>query len=252
MKNIKEKIIKKQYVAVIFFLGLMLVMVIRMGKNIKTSEIKSSTEMKTQDELGEKFAAEYIGFNMDDSASESGVETEVETVSESEEASDYQYPSGWLDSFNDKVEELKQMFPSGKYWNHMDVESDGTDYLMITDIPCNHAENGEAYCNLYNGMSDDAYVYKDTSTQCWGFASYLSDYIFGSDAAAERFYNYDSLRVGDQARIQGDSHTVFILEKTDDYVIVAECNADYETCMISWGRKIMREDLQGYYITRRN
>ena len=79
------------------------------------------------------------------------------------------------------------MFPSGKYWNHMDVESDGTDYLMVTDIPCNHTENGEAYCNLYNGMSDDAYVYKDTSTQCWGFASYLSDYIFGSDAAAKRF-----------------------------------------------------------------
>ena len=97
MKNIKERIIKKQYVAVIFFLGLMLVMVIRIGKNIKTSEIKSSIEMKTQDELGEKFAAEYIGFNMDDSASESGVETEAETVSESEEASDYQYPSGWLD-----------------------------------------------------------------------------------------------------------------------------------------------------------
>lgn len=70
MKNIKKRIIKKQYAAVIFFLGLMLVMVIRMGKNIKTSEIKSSIEMKTQDELGEKFAAEYIGFNMDDSASE--------------------------------------------------------------------------------------------------------------------------------------------------------------------------------------
>ena len=47
MKNIKETIIKKQYAAVIFFLGLMLVMVIRMGKNIKTSEIKSSIEMKT-------------------------------------------------------------------------------------------------------------------------------------------------------------------------------------------------------------
>ena len=82
MKNIKKRIIKKQYMAVIFFLGLMLVMVIRMGKNIKTSEIKSSIEMKTQDELGEKFEAEYIGFNMDDSASESGVETEAETVSE--------------------------------------------------------------------------------------------------------------------------------------------------------------------------
>ena len=43
-----------------------------------------------------------------------------------------------------------------------------------------------------------------------------------------------------------------IHKKTDDNVIVAECNADYETCMISWGRKIMREDLQGYYITRWN
>ena len=98
MKNIKERIIKKQYVAVSLFLGLILVIVIRMGKNIKTSEIISSIEMKTQDELGEKFAAEYIRFNMDDSATESGVETEVETVFESEEASDYQYPSGWLDS----------------------------------------------------------------------------------------------------------------------------------------------------------
>lgn len=97
MKNIKGRIIKKQYVAVIFFLGLMLVMVIRMGKNIKTSEIKSSIEMKTQDELGEKFAAEYIGVSMDDSASESGVETEVETVSESEDASDYHIlPDGWI------------------------------------------------------------------------------------------------------------------------------------------------------------
>lgn len=36
MKNIKKRIIKKQYMAVFFFLGLMLVMVIRMGKNIKT------------------------------------------------------------------------------------------------------------------------------------------------------------------------------------------------------------------------
>lgn len=122
--------------------------------------------MKTQDEL-EKFAAEYIGFNMDDSASESGVDTEVETVSESEEASDYQYPSGWLDSFNDKkVEELKQMFPSGKYWNHMDVESDGTDYLMVTDIPCNR-QKMEKYIAIYiMGCLTTHTCYKDTSTQC--------------------------------------------------------------------------------------
>ena len=48
--------------------------------------------------LERKFAAEYIGFNMDGSASESGVETEVEIVSESEEASGLSniLPDGWI------------------------------------------------------------------------------------------------------------------------------------------------------------
>lgn len=40
MKNIKKRIIKKQYMAVIFFLGSMLVMIIMNGKKYKTSETK--------------------------------------------------------------------------------------------------------------------------------------------------------------------------------------------------------------------
>lgn len=44
MKNIKKRIIKKQYMAVIFFLGLMLVMVIRMGKILKLQ--KSKVQLK--------------------------------------------------------------------------------------------------------------------------------------------------------------------------------------------------------------
>ena len=78
----------------------------------------------------------------------------------------------------------------------------------------------------------------------------LSDRIFGKDAPAKVFYNYDDIRLGDQARINNNSHTVFIIEKTDDYVIVAECNADYKTCIINWGRKIYRKNLNGFYITR--
>ena len=107
-----------------------------------------------------------------------------------------------------------------------------------------HNEYGERYCNAYYGKSDDVYPYEATSVQCRGFASLLSDLVFGEDAPVRVFENYDELRIGDQARIDGDYHSVFIIDKTDEYVIVAECNEDLKSCKISWGRKIMREDME--------
>jgi len=157
------------------------------------------------------------------------------------------YPEGWLDEFNEKITELQKEFPNGMYWNHMGSNEDTNG---VTNIPCDHNINFEKYCNSYHGNSDDAYDIKMSCVQCLGFASMLSDRIFGTDAPAIKFYNYDEIRVGDQARINGDTHTVFIIDKTDEYVVVAECNADYVTCKISWGRKIPREELIGFYITR--
>lgn len=167
---------------------------------------------------------------------------------EKEETAEFEYPDGWLEYFNQKTEELKTMFPEGKYWNSMGCGS--MSYLNVTDIPCSHSDFEEIYCNTYDGLSSEAYPYVDTSTQCWGFSSMLSDYVFGEAAPAVRFLNYDNIHIGDQAVIYNNSHTVFIIDKTDEYVVVAECNADYETCRISWGRKIPREELTGFYITR--
>lgn len=165
-----------------------------------------------------------------------------------EETAEFEYPEGWLDYFYSKIDELKTMFPDGKYWNSMGCGS--MSYLNVTDVPCCNSIFGELYCNTYNGRSSEAYPYVDTSTQCWGFASMLSDFVFGENTSAVRFLNYDNIHIGDQAVIYNNSHTVFIIDKTDEYVVVAECNADYEACMISWGRKIPREELTGFYITR--
>ena len=195
---------------------------------------------------------------------------------------DSDYPEGWIDEFNSNIYELQNIFINGKYWNHMvsdeeilknairdkvlsgEISDDGEyritesspekdtiiSYMSVTDIPCNHPLYGEEFCNVYNGKSTEAYHYESISNQCWGFASLLSDLIFGVDAPIYRFTEYDKLRVGDQARILNDNHTVFIIDKTDEYVIVAECNEDYDTCKIRWGRKIMRKDLDGWNITR--
>lgn len=159
-----------------------------------------------------------------------------------------QYPVGWLEEFNKNIIELQKMFPKDMYWNHKNGEptnpGENNNVYSITNTPCNHSLNGEIYCNAYYGKSDEVYPYKSTSVQCRGFASLLSDIIFGEDASVKVFDNYDELRIGDQARIDGDYHSVFIIDKTDDYVIVAECNEDLESCKINWGRKIMRDDME--------
>ena len=155
-----------------------------------------------------------------------------------------QYSEEWINEFNSKVAELQKEYPKGYYWNHAGNTKNGS----VTTTPCNHKE-GKCYCNVYDSKSTRACGFK-VGRQCAGFASMLSDEVFGKDAPVRIFYNYDEIRVGDQARINNNSHTVFIIEKTDDYVVVAECNADYKTCVINWGRKIPRNQLKGFYLTR--
>lgn len=165
-----------------------------------------------------------------------------------------QYPENWINEFNKKIIILQNLFPDGKYWNHMGKEKSNSkvtnNIYSVTDTPCKHWKNGESYCNAHYGKSDELYPYNATCTQCRGFASMLSDMVFGEDAPVRYFENYDELRIGDQARIDGDYHTVFIIDKTDEYVIVAECNMDLQTCKIQWGRKILRKNMAGWYISR--
>lgn len=158
--------------------------------------------------------------------------------------SNFKYPDNWINNFNAQIAKLKSEYPSGYYWNHAGGVANGS----VTQTPCNHKSN-KNYCNTYQGKSTQSCGFS-IGRQCAGFTSMLSDKIFGKDAPTRIFYNYDDIRIGDQARINNNSHTVFILEKTDDYVIVAECNADYKSCVINWGRKIYRNNLKGFYITR--
>ena len=148
-------------------------------------------------------------------------------------------------AMNAIFEELKKEYPAGSYWNHMGVARNGS----VTKIPCDHMKN-ELNCNSYDGKSTIVNGF-GTGRQCAGFASMLSDRIFGKDAPAEMFYDYNEVCVGDQVRMYQDSHTALIIGKTDEYIVVAECNADYLTCKIDWGRKVPRSDLDGYFIKRR-
>ncbi|MCM1112727.1 MAG: leucine-rich repeat protein [Muribaculum sp.] len=83
---------------------------------------------------------------------------------------------------------------------------------------------------------------------CAGFAFMLSDAAFGS-APARQHTDPNAVRVGDIARINGNTHSVIILEVRSDSVIVAEGNYNSS---VHWGREISRSTLEDatYFITR--
>ncbi len=140
---------------------------------------------------------------------------------------------------------LREKLPEGKYWNHMgtDLPFGEGDPWSVTDEPCEHSIYGELYCNFYDGATLNLFPQYGYLCQCLGFASFLSDQVFGKDAPLHYFYDYDQLRVGDQIRLNEYEHSMVVAEKTDEYVKVAEVNADYEDCLISWSREISRYEL---------
>ncbi len=136
------------------------------------------------------------------------------------------------------IEELKVLYPDGKYWN------DGNS--GVTDSPC-HNNGGYDKCNYYYGVTSLLRDKSNYGYQCFGFASLVSDYIFGKTTAAYPHYSYEELRVGDHVRLDDYNpycHSMIVIEKTDDHIVVVECNADYQTCIINWGREISRERLE--------
>lgn len=87
-----------------------------------------------------------------------------------------------------------------------------------------------------------------TGYGCAGFALICSDAAFG-DLPGRTHYSFDDIRVGDMIRI-GDYHSVVVLEKKDNSVIVTEGNYNSS---IHWGREITRASLEqtGFYVQTR-
>lgn len=147
-----------------------------------------------------------------------------------------------------KFHELMEQFPTGSYWNHMgiEVEEGEPTWDIVTDIPCDHGEYDDYYCNRYNGVTQEFFPEYDYLTQCLGFSSMISDQLFGEDAPIRAYEGYENIRLGDQIRFTDSWHSVIVYDIQDDFILVAEVDRDYTSCEISWGRKITFETLNEY------
>lgn len=151
------------------------------------------------------------------------------------------------DSITDTVNQLRAKYPDGTYWNHVGLEGDMDYSNMVTNIPCNHALYGISYCNSYILGNVKGF-------QCDGFARKISDEVFGSTADKTDYaYSFDKVKPGDYLRYSltkdsfiSNGHSVFVIDKTEDSLIVVEANYN-GSCMIHWDGVLKREYLDSVY-----
>ena len=85
---------------------------------------------------------------------------------------------------------------------------------------------------------------------CAGFAFLLSDKVFGYlPARMVTPVRFDEVRVGDILRVNNDTHSVIVLEKRSETVVLAEGNYNSS---IHWGRLMTRAEVEAsdYLLTR--
>lgn len=149
------------------------------------------------------------------------------------------------------LSDIKNKFPDKRYWNHVaaiDYHDTGKNCICnnpdgTTDEPCKmHGGScsiGEKDCNEF-----------DEATQCKGFAyKVFFDYYNKHHYECERIYDKNKIKPGDILAYYGKytdnpnfGHTIWVIGVDDDNIYAGECNA-FSPCIISWGRKIPKTDI---------
>ena len=227
----------------------------------KESDVSSSTEAAA-DPTDEPVSSEVS--SVDESTTEPTPDpTPTPTPTPEPEPEDLF--DSYFDSYTieEKLAVLRERFPDGMYWNHSGLDigelSHDEAALVCTDTPCDHSSYGYGSCNIYNGETMYWFGYS-YNTQCLGFASLVSDFLFGKDIPINSYTSFDEIRVGDHIRLDLWDHSfivteVGINEEGEDYIKVLECNRNYEDCLIEWDRVLTRSDMASYgpyvtYLTR--
>lgn len=145
--------------------------------------------------------------------------------------------------FKTKVVELQTKFPHGKYWNKVGMTTDNSD--GYTETACTRHKTagvdcvyntGGCTCNHFTGGGGHL-----MATQCMGFANKLAYDVFGettwTQISSPTATQIADIRVGDIIRLDYNSHSVFVIARTGNNIMVGEANYP-NGCRINWGRII--------------
>ena len=123
------------------------------------------------------------------------------------------------------LEQLKNKFPQGKYWNHTLNGANNPDTYTSTPCPSNHA-----YV--------DTCMHFANASQCCGFAKKLAYDVYGSYPPNWSIGSINNVKAGDIIHYSTSSswgHWVMVINRSGNTLTFGECNYD-NRCGISWNR----------------
>ena len=137
---------------------------------------------------------------------------------------------------------LMEMFPDGKYWNHVGSYENNPDGW--TDIPCPHIliDSGLGY-DYYVGLGECNEFGGDV--QCVGFVNRLIYEAYGMEnyLSWEEKYDLEDVKPGDVIRFLYDMHTIMVTSVDGDLITYGECNGNLSDCQIKWNVQKTKDEI---------
>ncbi len=210
--------------------------------NESESENSLSDEESTDDEISATPSSSQE--NEPESETSSDCEESSQETDDNSDKAGTIFAAEYADlSISSKIALLRSFFPSGYYWNSHDFEDtvkNESKYqaaMHISDVPCSNF-GSDYWCNAYNGITKKMFSYEGDNIQCLGFASMISDFLWGEEAPIYVSNNIDDIEIGDHIRFISLEHSVTVISKSETSIKVVECNRDYDDCLIEWDREI--------------
>lgn len=144
--------------------------------------------------------------------------------------------------FDQRVSQLRKMFPNNGYWNHAvyDYNQRGDVLLANWDNTYGDYTSGTP-CATHNGQPGygqfDCNVF-DGGMQCWGFANRIFYGIFGVYASnVGQRWDTQNVQKGDWIRLENENHSAVVLARNGNTLTIVEGNRD-GNCKIVWDRQV--------------
>ena len=152
------------------------------------------------------------------------------------------------------LEQLREKFPHGKYWNHADnpgASNAVNNQDGYSSVPCSRHGTIGTDRQTCNGFQPGN---RQLSWQCMGYAEKLGYDATGlnpRDSGSGWYIDrslsaLDELKPGDIVRYRYDGHSIYVTDVQGDIVTYTDCNGDGH-CVIHWDMTVTKAQLRASF-----
>lgn len=144
------------------------------------------------------------------------------------------------------LDELRQKYPAGKYWNHAGSSTNNPEGYTSTACTDHYVKRADGTRGI--GQYDNRYYgAHGWATQCAGYAQKVASCYAGSDPQTWTKRTgtaaVNDLKTGDVVRYLNDGHSIFITAVDGENVWFSDCNYG-NRCIIRWDVKTTKSAIK--------